>query len=114
MDPLHRAFHVIHSDPAHSTAEVLRALIESLDRGVSFEISRLYGLTYNDFALALEVLRAWRLDSYRYEAGWATRVAQGADCAAVPMEVVAESGREPPRTPAIVVHPEDARSRAAL
>jgi len=91
MDSLHRAFHLIHSDPEHSTADVLRALIESLDKGVSFEIGRLYSLTYNDFALALDVLRAWRLDSYRYESGWATRVAQGVDSGAVPLEMAAGS-----------------------
>jgi hypothetical protein len=85
MDSLHRALLMIQSDPEHSTADVLRALIESLDRGVAFEIGRLYGLPYNDFALALDVLRAWRLDSYRYESGWATRAAQG----------VVESGRVP-------------------
>lgn len=77
MDPLHRAFHTIRANVGHPTAEALRALIASLDGGGPFDMNSLYALNYADFSLAMEVIRAWRLDGYRYQRGWATRVAIG-------------------------------------
>jgi len=77
MNALNRALDMIHSSPDRTAAQVLSALIESLDRGMAFDLSRLYALNYGEFTLAVEVLRAWRLDSYRYERGWASRMAVG-------------------------------------
>jgi len=53
----------------------MAALVESLDSGTQFDLKRLYRLGYKDFELALDLIRHWRLDSYRYERGWASRVA---------------------------------------
>ena len=75
MDALHKALRKIHADPIHPTSAALKSLIESLDQRINFDISRLYSLGYNDFGLALELMRQWRLDSFRYERGWATRAA---------------------------------------
>jgi hypothetical protein len=75
MDALHKVLRMIHADPIHPTSAAFKSLIESLDQGVNFDISRLYSLGYNDFGLALDLMRQWRLDSFRYERGWATRVA---------------------------------------
>lgn len=75
MDALQKAIRRIHSDPADPTANVLCSLIKSLDDGQQFELARLYQLNYHDFGLALDLMKQWRLDSFRYERGWASKVA---------------------------------------
>jgi hypothetical protein len=83
MDALHKALRRIHADPSHPAAAALKSLIESLDRGHSFEVSRLYSLGYSDFGLAMEVMREWRLASFRYERGWASKAADDHTVAAM-------------------------------
>jgi hypothetical protein len=75
MDALHKVLRKIHADPLDPTSAAFKSLVESLDQGSNLEISRLYSLNYNDFGLALELMKQWRLDSFRYERGWATKVA---------------------------------------
>jgi hypothetical protein len=75
MDALHKVLHKIHADPVHPSSTAFKSLIESLDQGLNYDISCLYSLCYSDFGLALELMRQWRLDSFRYERGWATKVA---------------------------------------
>jgi hypothetical protein len=75
MDALHKAIQKIHSDPEHPTSSVLCSLIKSLDDGHQFDINQLYQLNYGDFGLALDVVKQWRLDSFRYERGLATKLA---------------------------------------
>jgi hypothetical protein len=69
MDALQEAIKKIHAQPEHPTASTLSNLIRSLDSGETFDLNRLYQLNYSDFSLAMEILRQWRLDSYRYERG---------------------------------------------
>jgi len=78
MDALHAALLRIQADPGHPTSVTLQGLIESLDSGVQFDLARLYALNYGDFGLAMELLKHWRLDAYRYERGWASQAARGA------------------------------------
>jgi len=75
MDALQKAIRKIHSDPAHPTSSVLCSLIKSLDDGQQFDLAQLYRLNYTDFGLALELMKEWRLDSFRYERGWASKIA---------------------------------------
>ena len=75
MDALHTVLRKIHADPVEPSSSAFKSLIESLDQGLTYDISRLYELGYSDFGLALELMRQWRLDSFRYERGWATKVA---------------------------------------
>jgi len=72
MDALHRVLKRIHADPMHPTAQTFSALIKSLDAGGQFDLNQLYDLNYSDFTVAMDLLRQWRLDTYRYERGWAT------------------------------------------
>jgi hypothetical protein len=69
MDALQEAIKKIHAQPEHPTASTLSNLIRSLDSDETFDLNKLYQLNYSDFSLAMEVLRQWRLDSYRYERG---------------------------------------------
>jgi hypothetical protein len=75
MDVLYKVLRRIHSDPIHPASAAFKSLIESLDQGLNFDISRLYSLGYSDFGLALDLMRQWRLDSFRYERGWASKAA---------------------------------------
>jgi len=75
MDILHRVNKKIHADTDAPTASTLRALIKSLDAGEQFDINQLYQLNYSDFSMAMELMKQWRLDSFRYERGWASRAA---------------------------------------
>ena len=84
MDALQKVIRKIHADPVHPASAAFKSLVESLDQGLQFDISRLYLLGYNDFGLALELMREWRLDSYRYERGWATRAASALDATTQP------------------------------
>jgi hypothetical protein len=77
MDALHAAIRKIHADPAHPTACTLCSLIKSLDSGEQFDLNELYRLNYRDFTLAVELMKQWRLDSFRYERGWATKAVCG-------------------------------------
>ncbi|QID16138.1 hypothetical protein G3580_11755 [Nitrogeniibacter mangrovi] len=49
-------------DPA--TASVLGDLVHALERGETFDLSRLDSLSYRDFEMAVESIREWR--SLRY------------------------------------------------
>jgi hypothetical protein len=75
MDALQKVIRKIQGHSDENSAAALTALVESLDRGAPFDLQRLYRLGYKDFELALELIRHWRLDSYRYERGWASRIA---------------------------------------
>ena len=69
MDALREAIKKIHAAPEHATSRTLSDLIRSLDSGGQFDLDRLYQLNYSDFSLAMNILKQWRLDSYRYERG---------------------------------------------
>jgi hypothetical protein len=69
MDALHEAIKKIHAQPEDPTSSTLSDLIKSLDSGEHFDLNKLYQLNYSDFSLAMNMLKQWRLDSYRYERG---------------------------------------------
>jgi hypothetical protein len=69
MDALHQAIKKIHAQPQHPTSSTLADLIGALDSSQQFDLNRLYQLNYADFSLAMDILKQWRLDSYRYERG---------------------------------------------
>ena len=77
MDALREAIARIQSDPYNATSSTLSEMITclDLDAGAKFQISKLYQLNYSDFSLAIEILKQWRLDSYRYERGLLARAA---------------------------------------
>jgi len=75
MDALHEAIKKIHDQPEHPTSGILCDLIRALDSGVHFDLSKLYHLNYSDFSLVMNILKQWRLDSFRYERGALMRAA---------------------------------------
>jgi hypothetical protein len=77
MDALFTVLGRIRLDPANPTSRTFSMLIKALDAGDQFDLNALYALGYRDFQLAVELMKQWRLDSFRYERGWASNAASG-------------------------------------
>jgi hypothetical protein len=79
MDALFTALRRIRLDPNDSSSRAFSMLINALDAGEQFDLNALYALNYRDFQLAVELMKQWRLDSFRYERGWASKAASGSN-----------------------------------
>ena len=64
MKALKKARKLIETSPETAEARILSALVVALESEVPFPVNDLYKLNYNDFELALDVLKEWRLDRY--------------------------------------------------
>ena len=64
MRALKKARKLIESQPESQTARVLSALVVALESETPFPLHELYQTNYDDFELALDVLKEWRLDRY--------------------------------------------------
>ena len=91
MDALHEAIKKIRARPDDVISSTFCELLKSLDSGEQFDLTKLYQLNYSDFALAMNVLKEWRLDAFRYERGTVSRAA--ADPAAAVDAIVLQYGR---------------------
>lgn len=64
MRAIKKARKVIELDPTSKKASTLAKLILSLETESDFPLRSLYHLNMDDFNLAMEVMRDWRLDRY--------------------------------------------------
>ncbi len=64
MNALKRLERRLGKAPGHRTSLVLGSLISSLYVKDDFRLEELYELDYEDFELALSLLRDWRLDRF--------------------------------------------------
>ena len=64
MNAIKKSRRLIEANPATDTAKTLARLVRALESDEKFELGDLYKLDYESFALAIEVLREWRLDRY--------------------------------------------------
>ena len=64
MRAVKKARRFILAHPDHPTSEVLTQLILSLESESAFPVQKLYQLSLNDFDLAIDILKEWRLDRY--------------------------------------------------
>jgi ATP-dependent protease HslVU (ClpYQ) peptidase subunit len=55
---------IIESNPQSALAQTFAKLILSLETEQAFPMQTLYALNSNDFELAIEVLKDWRLDRF--------------------------------------------------
>jgi hypothetical protein len=55
---------IIEANPSSSVAQTFSKLILSLETEQAFPMQTLYALNANDFDLAIEVLKDWRLDRF--------------------------------------------------
>jgi len=64
MRAIKKARKLIENDPSSQTAAALSRLILALETGGDFSFAPLYELSMNEFDLAVEVIKDWRLDRY--------------------------------------------------
>ncbi len=64
MNAIKEARKLIAKDPFSEPAQTLADLVLSLEADTPFQLERLYALGLNDFELALQILKQWRLDRY--------------------------------------------------
>lgn len=64
MKPHKQARRFIAAEPDHPAARTLAALVLALEQETPFELAALYRLDLEQFEMALELLRDWRLERY--------------------------------------------------
>lgn len=64
MRALKQARKLIEKNPDSSAAHALSTLVVALESETPFDLQSLYQLDYDDFELALDLLKEWRLDRY--------------------------------------------------
>jgi hypothetical protein len=64
MRALKQARKLIEKKPESTAAQALSTLVVALESETPFALQSLYQLDYDDFELALDVLKEWRLDRY--------------------------------------------------
>jgi len=61
---LKKARKLIETSPESSEARILSSLVVALESEASYPVNDLYKLNFNNFELALDLLKEWRLDRY--------------------------------------------------
>jgi hypothetical protein len=64
MNAIKKARKLIESEPLSDTARTLARLVRALESEEPFALADLYLLDFDNFSLAIEVLKEWRLDRY--------------------------------------------------
>ncbi len=64
MRALKQARKLIEKKPDTAAAKTLSGLVVALESDAPFALTSLYQLDYDDFELALDVIKEWRLDRY--------------------------------------------------
>ncbi len=64
MNEIKKARRLIEADPQTDAAKTLAALVRALESEEKFDLGDLYKLSYDNFNLAIDVLKEWRLDRY--------------------------------------------------
>ena len=64
MRAIKKAKRIIEKDPAQPFAQFLTQLILSLESNNDFTIQKMYELTHDEFAFAIDILKEWRIDRH--------------------------------------------------
>ncbi len=64
MNAIKRTRKLIEANPASASAKTLARLVRALESDEKFDLGDLYELGFNEFDLAIDVLKEWRLDRY--------------------------------------------------
>jgi hypothetical protein len=64
MNAIKKTRKLIEINPATDKAKTFARLVRALESEEKFELGDLYKLDYEGFALAIDVLKEWRLDRY--------------------------------------------------
>lgn len=64
MKALKKARKLIENAPESTEARILSALVVALESDAAYPVNDLYKLNFDNFELALDLLKEWRLDRY--------------------------------------------------
>ena len=64
MNAIKKTRKLIESHPTSESAQTLARLVRALESDEKFELASLYKLGYDEFNIAIDVLKEWRLDRY--------------------------------------------------
>ena len=64
MNAIKKTRKLIESDPTSESAQILAQLVRALESDEKFDLAGLYKLGYDEFHIAIDVLKEWRLDRY--------------------------------------------------
>ena len=64
MNEIKKARRLIEANPHTDAAKTLAALVRALESEEKFDLAALYKLNYDNFNLAIDVMKEWRLDRY--------------------------------------------------
>ncbi|MCY7370842.1 MAG: hypothetical protein LH479_08235 [Polaromonas sp.] len=64
MNAIKKTRRLIEAEPASQSAQTLARLVRALESDEKFALADLYELDYDNFDLAIEILKEWRLDRY--------------------------------------------------
>ena len=64
MQALKKARKLIENKPQKTSSQVFSKLILALESESMFNLADLYQLDFDDFSLAMDIMKDWRLDGY--------------------------------------------------
>lgn len=64
MNEIKKARRLIETNPESGAAKILAKLVRALESDEKFALADLYDLSYDDFEIAIGILKEWRLDRY--------------------------------------------------
>lgn len=64
MNEIKKARRLIETNPDSGAAKTLANLVRALESDEKFALADLYKLSYDDFEIAIGILKAWRLERY--------------------------------------------------
>ncbi len=64
MNEIKKARRLIQTNPISPAAVILAKLVRALESDEQFELGDLYRLNFDNFNLAIDILKEWRLDRY--------------------------------------------------
>ena len=79
MHAINKVRKLIKADPQSTAAVVLGDLVLALETEASYQLANIYDLSYEDFELALQIIKEWRLDHYYASKGKLIDLAVQAD-----------------------------------
>jgi len=64
MNQIKKARRLIKTNPDSGAAKTLANLVRALESDEKFALADLYDLSYDDFEIAIGILKEWRLERY--------------------------------------------------
>lgn len=64
MNEIKKARRLIEANPHTEAAKTLASLVRALESEEKFDLTSIYRLNYDNFNLAINIMKEWRIDRY--------------------------------------------------